>query len=403
MAPRPARPLRVAPAPGVLAAVIALAGCGQINFAERQQPDGPGPGGLTVGGARLTNVNSRTVLTASGGVPPYRFGLIAGQGRLDAATGELLTPAFAQALEVEVRDAAGASGRATVDVGGTYLYYVAGRDASDTTHDQVWRSEDGGATWQLHGTLPGTSYNGGLVVLDDAMVWMAGRPGGWRDEVWRSTDGVTWDLIGRLPSTRASFYPAVFAGALWVAGGYSDGVTRDQVWRSDDGGATWSGVGTLPLTIHGGPLVPHAGRLWYLGGLDEGGTGYRDDVWWSTDGASWTEVADVLPGACAYTSVHVDADGLMLAGGSDSPCGKDVFRSADAVAWRTWGTLEGAHSNGRLLRHRGELLYVAGGANLDGQPASDLVLVSPDGVAFVERGRLPAPRYGGGLVAFTPR
>ncbi len=235
------------------------------------------------------------------------------------------------------------------------------------------------------------------------MLFIAGQPSDWRDEVWHSVDGNVWTQIGRLPDTRSSFYPAVFDGALWVVGGYNQGTTRDQVWRSADGGATWQLVGQMPLTIHGGALVPFKDRLWYFGGHDEGGTGFRADAWWTADGAAWTEVPNSFVGACAYTSIHVDDNGLLQAGGSAIPCIGGVHRSIDAVGWQQVGTLPEPRSNGRLLRHRGEFIYAAGGDSEVGVPGSRAVYASPDGVAWRTRGMLPAARFGGGMVAYTPQ
>lgn len=387
----------------VVALALCAVACGRVGFDALGRGEDSGTGAtLSLADATL-NVNSRHTMVAAGGVGPYRFAVLAGQASIDVATGALVTPMFSQALVIEVRDAVDAVATATVTVDGANLYYAAGRDDAQNARDEVWRSTDAGATWQQIGRLPGVSYNGGFIVYDDAMLFIAGRPNGWSDAVWRSTDGIAWTQVGQLPETRASFYPAAYDGALWIVGGYNELLTRDQVWRSTDGGQAWQRVGSMPLAIHGGTLVSFDGRLWYLGGHEEDGTGYRDDVWWTTDGAAWTEKPDMFVGPCAYTSLHVDDLGLVQAGGSASPCIDGVHRSTDAVVWQQIGSLPTPSSNGRLLRHRGSFIYAAGAASATGVPGSTAVTASPDAVSWVTRGALPAPRFGGGMVAFTPR
>ena len=49
------------------------------------------------------------------------------------------------------------------------------------------------------------------------------------------------------------------------------------------------------------------------------------------------------------------------------------------------------------------LYYAAGRDSEVGEPGSSAVYASPDGVAWSTRGTLPAARFGGGMVAYTPR
>jgi hypothetical protein len=404
--------------------VLLAGGCGRIDYDPRTGDvggvdaalDAPDAADAAVGSdaapdaAELevapanANVNTSVRLVASGGTPPYEYELVTGEADLDPVTGELFTPAFAHDLAVRITDATGAFATREVSVGGEVLFYAAGRDETHAATDDVWRSDDDGRSWMSVGPLPGASYNAAFIVYEDALLFMGGRPGDWRDEVWRSTDGATWTQIGTLPDPRASIQAAVFEGRIWIVGGYNSS-TRDDVWSSADGGATWRVESTFPTAIHGGALVVSGGLLRYVGGLnEEPSLAYFDEVWSSPDGIAWNESTDVLPGECGFMGSVVLYGEIILAGGSNPPCTEGVFRSNDALRWSSSGTLPAPLSSGGLISHKGRFLYVGGDdGSGSAAPVSDVVWESADLAAWTNVGTLPAPRFGGGLVTYTPR
>ena len=134
------------------------------------------------------------------------------------------------------------------------------------------------------------------------------------NDVWRSTDGVTWvQLTADAPwKERAGLSAIEFKGWIYVLGGsYGDdvsiggGVTRElfnDVWRSRDG-KTWERVTShAPWSPRAGAaVVEKNGYIYLLGGENgfscpPGGTcAYFNDVWRSRNGADWelvTEHAD---------------------------------------------------------------------------------------------------------------
>jgi hypothetical protein len=155
-------------------------------------------------------------------------------------------------------------------------------------------------------------------------------------DVWKSTDaGANWERVARwqpgpapssMWSPRAYFGAVTHRGRMFVVGGqdfetrpnpiYPDGCAFlppgvpclpfvpastffDEVWSSTDG-ATW-----IPETLDapwegraGLSVVVHKGAIYVLGGsrgddASTGGTGrvLFNDVWTSRDGRTWTEVA----------------------------------------------------------------------------------------------------------------
>ena len=152
--------------------------------------------------------------------------------------------------------------------------------AHDVWHSvpDVWKSRDG-VNWHLVNATPPYSPYSAFVVFQDR-IWAIGH------ESFSSTDGVQWRREAlQMSLTRRA---VAFRGAL-VA------VTGDGVLRSVDG-QTWT---TLQDRMPWGPdrrepaLLVHRERLWLIGGTDEPTDGpvvYRNDVWTSADGVTWTLV-----------------------------------------------------------------------------------------------------------------
>ncbi len=118
---------------------------------------------------------------------------------------------------------------------------------------KVYRSDDGGATWDLATGLTGLTQGRRLLLLPDAgqtLLLAARGPsagGSTRFGVWASTDG------GRSFVRRHTFANN-FAGDVWaprigaLAGATVFAAERGRVWRSDDAGGTWSALAATSTT-----------------------------------------------------------------------------------------------------------------------------------------------------------
>jgi photosystem II stability/assembly factor-like uncharacterized protein len=202
------------------------------------------------------------------------------------------------------------TGRMTSVVGSSQRpneYYVA------TTGGGVWKTTDGGHTWN-----PMTdNYFGGTVGSVDVfkgnpdIVWAGGGETPIRgnvshgDGVWKSTDaGKTWQYMGLKETqyiSRVVIHPTnpdiVYVGAL----GHVFGPNSERgVYRTKDGGKTWEKVlfrndstGVADLVMDpSNPNVLYAG-FWQAGRkpwlLVSGGEG--SGLWKTTDGGDhWTEI-----------------------------------------------------------------------------------------------------------------
>lgn len=191
----------------------------------------------------------------------------------------------------------------------------------------VWKSTDAGATWR-HIGLRESGAIGKLVVhpADPDIVYVAalGHPFGKNPErgVYRTTDGgATWqhvlalnDSTGAVSIVMSPDNPRELWAGMWraerkpwtiISGGPEGGL-----YRSRDGGDTWSKVGGgLPDGIVGkvgvtqSPADPN--RLWVLIEADPAGGLYRSD----DRGETWTRVNDesrVRGRGFYYTHVRAD-------------------------------------------------------------------------------------------------
>lgn len=219
----------------------------------------------------------------------------------------------------------------------------------------VWSSADG-KTWKLvnekapwkHSDLPMT------LVFNDAMWvmggWYNGRlPGhGASNQVWSSTDGVTWTQVTGTAdwSPRIAAAAVVFRGRMWILGGTEnyyfgdDRSLRNDVWSSADGktwkletdSAPWS-----PRAYHA--AVVHGGKIWVMGGGNYVPKYHGlNDVWSSANGIHWKQVTDSAPWhQRLWFSSVVHRDHMWVLGGwSNNPSKNwgDVWYSRDGKLWK---------------------------------------------------------------------
>lgn len=164
------------------------------------------------------------------------------------------------------------------------LWLIGGWDGNNSLAE-VWSSSDG-TNWSLVTNTPafGAKATHESLVFDDKM-WLIEGGG---KSVWYSTDGETWTRsTSNAPwsgSFRNQFAATVFDGKMWMAGGtIGDPTVMNDVWSSSDG-ASWTqataSAGWSARQNH--QMITYDGKLWVIGGNDR-------SVWYSSDGASWTQ------------------------------------------------------------------------------------------------------------------
>jgi len=139
--------------------------------------------------------------------------------------------------------------------------------------------------------LPARVFYGATVFA--GKIWMFGGFDGknYYNDVWNSANGVHWRrATEKAPwSARSNPTAIVFRNEIWlIGGGVIDGPMSDDVWRSADG-VNWTRVaekmGDKP--VFGFSAVVYDGKIWLVG-LNRN-DGFRNAVLFSNDGVNWTE------------------------------------------------------------------------------------------------------------------
>ena len=261
------------------------------------------------------------------------------------------------------------------------LYVIGGQHTASGRSNEVWRSADGGLTWDQAAagtTADNTLFTGRSAhtaeVIGDSIYLLGGTTDGTDrfNDVWTSADrGVTWRQTAaatpRYP-TRRVHSSAVLGTTLYViAGSISSGVSQD-IWRSTNLGSTWTRITNF---ANFGRIINHASvvvanRVYVIGGFQFSSISYVNSVWRSaaTVGATnWIQVATGttrFSGRGEHSAVVLDGAIYVIGGGSYED---DVWRSTDqGVTWTQVAT--GARFSARSEHTSTALsgaLYVIGG------------------------------------------
>ena len=177
-------------------------------------------------------------------------------------------------------------------------------------------------------------YNGGAVVYNNRLWHFGGKFHGISNAVHNTTDGKTWTTIGSAGWTaREGFASFVYAGKMWAIGGLGLSSRYNDVWSSTDG-VTWTEVlsdnATPPATQfsqrEGMAYVVYDNKMWIIGGNDGS---LQQDVWSSTDGITWTEeTASGGFSGRAYHKCAVFKNKMFVVGYTNT-----VYSSTDGITW----------------------------------------------------------------------
>jgi len=269
-----------------------------------------------------------------------------------------------------------------------YLWVVGGCDSIGYRND-VWRSEDGllwtevirNAPWTARGDHTVVSFQGEIFIL-------GGNDGARLNDVWRSSDGVVWTRVIEHAdwSERDGHISVNHDGLLWVLGGVNASGGLQDVWNSNNG-SEWcevTGAAPWPARSHHAGTV-HDNQIWVLGGLAEDAK--LNDVWRSNDGFFWQNLTGGAPWANrAKHTVSLFGDEMWLIGGEDNANANlnDVWHSADGLVWTPIETpVPWLPRNGHGASVHSGALCLIGGENNAGRSRD--VWTTLDGVEWVEQ------------------
>jgi hypothetical protein len=225
------------------------------------------------------------------------------------------------------------------------MWVIGGMDTGNQLHNDVWYSTDG-VTWIMAtGSAAFSPRHGHTTVVFDNRIWVIGGYDSsrtYRNDVWYSSDGITWIEA----TSHAAFQPRmnhasdVYDGKMWVIGGEVSerpGGNTNDVWYSSDG-VTWipatGSASFSPRSAHGSIVFEE--KLWVVGGAgDTSGKIRYNDVWYSSDGKEWILKAGstAFSPRFAFTLLNAE-DRLLLIDGSDSDVVlNDIWSSTDGNTW----------------------------------------------------------------------
>ncbi|MCJ8165327.1 T9SS type A sorting domain-containing protein [Pontibacter sp. E15-1] len=195
----------------------------------------------------------------------------------------------------------------------------------------TWNQETASAPWGMRYAPYVVAYHDKLWIMGGVSFWDAEgnydhtleRP---LNDIWSSEDGVNWTL--EMPSApwgpRGLMHGSVvFKDEMWVFGGGSKlwniptNVFND-VWKSKDG-VNWELV-----TDHAGwdprihfSVIAFDNKLWAIDGTTMA-EAYTNEVWYSEDGKDWTRLNSTTTFEATHAStVYAHKNSLYLAAGSN--------------------------------------------------------------------------------------
>ena len=191
---------------------------------------------------------------------------------------------------------------------GSDIYVIGGYNGTRALND-VWKSQDGGATWRIVIPPAGTAITTtnrfsarqghSLVAVSSDMYVIGGFDRtNFLNDVWKSTNGgVTWAQVaagttatasGRFP-IRSTHGSAVIGSDIFVMAGDRSATALGDVWKSNNGGQNWTQVSTTAPSRIDSSSVAVGSALYIIGGSQAGRV--QNGVWKSTDkGVTWKNV-----------------------------------------------------------------------------------------------------------------
>ncbi len=212
-------------------------------------------------------------------------------------------------LAVPVHDLGGASlhGEPTIFGGG-----------NATEQDVVQRRTPSGG-WQVVGQLPSPRSDLSATAVRGRVLVVGGYDGQSPalSDILATSDGRTFDVVGRLTVPVRYAAVAVAAGGLWVFGGERNGVMVDAVQRIDLATGRTRVVGRLPGPLGEASAVTMHGQVLLAGGRTSP-TSLTRSVWWFDPTTRRFHPAGRLPMPLA-DSVAVTTGGAAYLLGGETP------------------------------------------------------------------------------------
>ena len=211
------------------------------------------------------------------------------------------------------------------------------------SRNDVWSSVDGTSWTEVTASADWTDRFGHSSIVFDNKIWvLGGRKISRYNDVWSSSNGSDWTEAtdgSQRWDAREGHSSVVFDNKIWVLGGGGNIVWNNNVWSSENG-RDWTQV--KPNNAAGWDArekhssVVFDNKMWVLGGTDGS---YKNDVWFSDDGITWTEVTASARWTArnSHTSIVFDNKMWVLGGaigtGVNTTYNNNVWSSSNGTSW----------------------------------------------------------------------
>jgi len=210
--------------------------------------------------------------------------------------------------------------------------------------NDVWSSADG-VEWTKIGEIPcAAGINVPVNFVLAGKMWVSGNDG----SLYSSADGSRWDLVlAETPWKGAAGSGVIFDGKMWVIARNRGNAPGDSVWSSADGVQWQLETAATPFSKRQlfSALVAHQDRMYAVGGAIQGYHPFRayNDVWSSADGKSWTKLTDQAPWPPRiWNSARAYKNRIWMMGGFRAEPTwnnfNDVWYSTDGAHWSELAT-----------------------------------------------------------------
>ncbi|MDD2715904.1 MAG: hypothetical protein PHW04_08435, partial [Candidatus Wallbacteria bacterium] len=229
-----------------------------------------------------------------------------------------------------------------------HLLTVTLSPAEALTAGAQW-SMDGGINWKYSGDTvelqENTAYTLECKTLSSwaspaVITSVMGSSDTVRTLIYTAASGAAWTLATGTAqwSVRGQYASLVFDNKMWVMGGALDTYglgSLNDVWNSTDG-VTWVQAGTAAWSARSAfTALTFNDRIWLLAGYDTGSSHYKNDVWSSTDGIAWTRATAGAPFTARSSHASVVFDNrIWMLGGWNGTNQNDVWYSMDGATWK---------------------------------------------------------------------
>ena len=261
---------------------------------------------------------------------------------------------------------------------------TAGQDGTAIGDGTAWTQATASAAW--------TDRNLSATCVFNGRMWIAGgnETGTIKNDVYYSTDGITWTQATAAAawSARCRHRMLVYNNRMWILGGSPNaagGTALNDVWYSTDG-ITWTEATASAGWADRSELsaLTYNNRMWVMAGQLANTATLYNDVWYSTDGANWTQAtaAAAFPAGYGYSEAVFLNRMWMMAGTSLSEnYGDNVWYSTDGITWTQATAAAGwaGRFNAVGLSYNNRLWIISGQIN---GAVEDDVWSSADGVTW---------------------